>query len=696
MSRTLVQFSLLTLLVLASMSDAFAQSSSNRQPSEVMGNHASSRMTVIKEPVREPAAKTDRIVAQAFSQQPAVRVTVMGQVWAPGVYEFRQGAPTLKALTEQSGGLTGYCAHQFYVFKANEESLKLERDQYDDYQFEDGDILLAETAARHYKALGSPAARHTLVEIHPKTQIVLLNVLDRPVLLSLSPEDADLAYLLSLLNQNRTAMVGVEQIVPPNASSIPQDAIIAPDMIFSGSILRFVPNAVDRTTLPQLPDPIQVQLSPKVQVLAGETAQVDTGWTRDPGSLMVQPVKSKSQSGIASEQGETSKIETQLAAESSSNPFEDAFAQFEESSDEVLNSDAPKALVPVAKTSEGRALLSAQQWRIIVTFVTLMVLFLSAWYIRHRQQKNGIKTFNFVESRIGSSSGTTAAQLSQARSPEPPADETATDEPQIANAEAEASEPTSEIREAAVQSRIDAPQGEVLELERLKIEGLEESGPEQNLANYSFELSAYDSARSENFIDEATFEVTIDELGSSHEIEVFDPVEWPREAVAEVSGSKTEQNADESLQEEAHADTEAVEEEPSTRVQQSLLGTPWWQEISNGLDPHESDIALEKQPVDAPEAREEIEEAQRQPVKTLASGRFASQQLRIDQAHTDQPTPPTQPPTHKLSSEPDNVESDRVKPPSAASKWLRMEDAPRQPEENLDYIFQSIMRDRKK
>jgi hypothetical protein len=349
--------------------------------------------------------------------------------------------------------------------------------------------------------------------------------------------------------------------------------------------------------------------------------------------------------------------------------------------------------VPVAETSGGRALLSAQQWRIIVTFVTLMVLFLSAWYIRQRQQKNGIKTFNFVESRIGSSSGTAAAVLAEAKLPVQPTEQQ-TDEPQVVKAEAEAVEPKSEDTEVVVQARIDVPHGEVLELERLNNEELGESGPERRLADYAFELSAYDSARYDNFIDEETFEVTIDELGSSHEMEAFDPVEWPRETVAESIDAITAEVTDEPPQTEQQSDTDALKEESTTLVQQSLLGTPWLQDLSNELDPHESDISLEKQPVDAPEAREEIEAAQRQPVKKLTSGRFASQQLRFDQAHSVQPPPATKPPIHKTASESETAEADRVKPPSAASKWLRMEDPPRQPDENLDHIFQSIMRDR--
>ena len=708
MSRTLVQFSLLTLLVFASMTGAFAQNFANSQAGEVIGNNASSKMSVIKEPLHKPIAQADPALAHALAAQPPVNVTVMGQVITPGVYEFRYGAPDLKELVEQSGGLTRYCAHQFFVFKANEDSLQLDARRNADYKFEDGDLLLVETSARHYKTLGTSETRHSLADIHPVTQVVLLNVLDRPVLLSLSPNDAKLAYLLSLLNQDRSAMVGVEGIAPPNASAVPPDALIAPNMIFSGSIIRFEPGAINPNTLPQLPEPIQVQKSSKVQVLSGATEPSESGWARDPGTLMVQPVKSQTQTPFSPDPGNSSRIDTLEETQSSENPFEAAFAQFEESSDEVLNSDAPEALLPAVKSSDDRAMLSAQQWRIIATFVTLMVLFLSAWYIRQRQQKSGIKAHNFVESRISTSPETPAGQLAEAKTSKEPAeprgvDSAVIDQSEIANVEDESTMPSAEKTEVEVQAQVDDPHDDVLELEVLKNEGPDESELKHNLAAYSFELSAYDSARKGDFIDHETFEVTIDELGSGHEIETFDPVEWPRETAAQTIGS-VEGNVEdappaESLPAEAQHESEDLEEEAATRVQQSILGTPWLQELSSNLDPQQSDISLDEQPADTPEAGEEIKEAQPQASKKLSSGRFAAQQMRIDQAHSAQPQPAKQPLVPESSTEPTldqtGSDSERVNPPSAASKWLRMEDAPQQPEENLDHIFQSIMRDRR-
>jgi len=704
MSRTLVQISLLTLLVFASFSDAFAQRSAISSAGQVIGNQASKQMTVIKEPV----ARSEAVVSAAVPAQAPVRVTVMGQVSAPGVYEFRKGAPDLQELVTQAGNLTRFCGHQFFVFKANEESLKLDPRKDAGYKFEDGDILLAETSARYYRALGNQDQAATLAEIHPTTQIVLLNVLDRPVLLSLQPEQAKLSYLLSLLNQKPTSLVGrVEQIVPPNSSAIPADALIAPDMIFSGAILRFDPQAIDQSKLPHLPDPMLVKTSPEVRMASAERAPSSTGWSRDGGALMVQPVKSESQNPFAPNLGPTSEMSPATEAKPTGNPFDDAFAEFETTSEESLKSEAPEVLLPEKETTKERtrALLSAQQWRIIVTFVTLISLFLTAWYIRQRQLKRGLKTFNFVESHTATSPTPASDPPLEAGNSGGPADQPA------ASHAAEAIASQTGVAPAAVRSPADDAQDEILELGGVQNAAHRgEPGTRTAQTVKVHELNSYDSPRSEDYIDEQAFEISFEELGSGSEIQVFDQVETPREAAAEAAASSGEDLADdESLLEARHDEAESVIDEleqPGSRVQQTLLGTPWMQELSGGLDPEQSDVSLERhdeQPADAPAAEAEVKEAKPHAGSKPTSGRFAAQQLRIDQAHAQEPRPAIRPQAAETPREQaldktvsGSQSAGRSEPPSAAAKWMKMADHPAQPEENLDHIFQAILRDRKK
>lgn len=711
MRRTLVQISLLTLLVFASVTGAFAQSSRLSRAGEVIGNDASSKMSVIQEPM----ARSDAAFTPVAASQPAVRVTVLGQVSDPGVYEFRNGAPTLLELVTQAGNLTRFCGHEFFVFKANEESLTLDGRKDFKYKFEDGDILLAETSTSYYQSLGHQDQAATLAEIHPVTQIVLLNVLDRPVLLSLPPENANLSYLASLLNQDPTSLPGrVEQIFPPNTSAIPADAIIAPDMIFSGAIMKFDPGAIDQAKLPPLPDPVLVKMSSKVQMASAEAMPSDAGWSREQGSLMVQPVRSKTPAPFAPNLGPASELGTAPESEFSGNPFDDAFAEFEATSDETLNSDVPEMLLPAKEVTETRALLSAQQWRIIVTFVTLMSLFLAAWYIRQRQQKKGLKTFNFVESRISTSpeSGSeSSAELKNSdNSAETAAEVKIAAEPETAPA-AEEIDPQLAEEPAATQAPVDDARDKFLELEHLPDETrTEATGGPTDPPREAHELSSYDAPRNEDFIDQKAYEISIEDLNSGFEMEAFDRVKTPSEKSLEAAASVSKDLPDEETklepsQDGAHHVVGGLEQ-PASWVQQSLLGKPWIQELSHDLDPQQSDVSLEKQaeqPADSPAAEAETEEAKQQTGPKESSGRFAAQQLRIDQAHTLEPRPTARRSVPETSSDQDldnttssSAAAERVAPPSAAANWLKMADHPQQPEENLDHIFQAIMRERKK
>jgi hypothetical protein len=370
--------------------------------------------------------------------------------------------------------------------------------------------------------------------------------------------------------------------------------------------------------------------------------------------------------------------------------------------------------MPAEDAQEVRPLLSTQQWRIIVTFFTLMSLFLTAWYIRQRQQKKGIKTFNFVESHIATSPASGPELSSEMKdsnnSTQPAAEDNVTGEPAIAQA-ADGIELQSDETLPAAQAPVADPQDQILELDG--VQDAEESGkadPQIAQPTEAHELSSYDSPRSENFIDEQVYEISIDELHSASEIEVFDQVETPRDAAAETAPLISKDLTDgepgfEQPQDEAHHVVDDLEQ-PASRVQQSLLGTPWMQELSHNLDPQESDISLEKdeqQPPESPAAEAEVEEAKPQSGSKTASGRFAAQQLRIDQAHTLEPRPAVRPTTPESSSEQDvdktKLDSEAagsIPRPSAAANWMKMADHPQQPEENLDHIFQAIMRERKK
>jgi len=374
-------------------------------------------MSVVNEPVKQSAPQFSQktgVKNAAVADKP-IYITVIGQVAQPGVYEFHNQNPNLEQLISQhAGGLTPYSGHEFFVYREGQSLMQLDPRRHSLYQFEDNDILLAETPAKYYQSLGQGVSGPSLNDLHPLTQIVLLNVIDRPVLFSVKPEDARLVRLLEVLQQDASASVGVTRLEPLNVEHIPANAGIAPNRIISGSILRFDPRVIKRHTLPDLPQAIRVVTSDQVKVASNEltvpSIEHPTPHEETFSSEQSKP-KKWSLPGVSMNDpidlpGEQKKLEKGAQKDekkiAKNTPFHESFHVFDELDSESLSGDTPIVAASDNKKKSSGSVLSTQQSTYFVSFLIIVTLFGTAWFIRHRQANRTQYRLMSAESRYRS------------------------------------------------------------------------------------------------------------------------------------------------------------------------------------------------------------------------------------------------------------------------------------------------------
>lgn len=363
---------------------AGAQPSATKTSSEVYGNRPNMQLkAAAPSQAVEPTAGIARV---SDTSGPSIHIAVMGQVRKPGVFEFQDGIPDLEELVTLAGGLTRFAAREFYVLSKSRPLTELEPSRHLHFPFEHGDVLLVETPARYYERLGQPSPDDiTLADIHPVTQLVLLDVIDRPVIFKLPSSQARLTGLLTLLNQTANAAAGVRVLEPPHASRIPSSAKFAPGLLPSGSVLVFSPTAVDRRALPELPAAHRVPRVEQILPAAHETLAAPLR-SRD-GNVIVNPPSQPKlgESGSASPtefvplapinrslEGTAPGVKNQLARELAQDTTANA------------NDALPDAFGAPPVPEEKISLLTSRQRGYVLVFLGLVTLCGAVLWIRRR------------------------------------------------------------------------------------------------------------------------------------------------------------------------------------------------------------------------------------------------------------------------------------------------------------------------
>lgn len=345
-------------------------------------------------------------------------VGVMGQVVTPGVFEFTTKAPNLQDLIECAGGRTQFASGEYYVVSATRPLTRIDPIRNANARFVNGDVLLVETSARNYHELGRPGT--TLATLHPRTQVALFNVTDRPVILnSLKPQQARLSSLLTMLGQTQRATRGLRTIVPPNSREIPATAV-APDLITSGTSLIFDPESLDRARLPSNWPRALAGVSIKKASHQGEVppppVPPDSNVTSHPSQQLADasawslplPQDERPQQLPSPETKEFTSLETpqsmqifesdQALAPGASHTAKQRKSDAVVAGGEALPKEIDVDAGAAKSATDDHSMLSSQQRGYVIGFFVIVALFGIAYWVRQRGAAYGYAARKFAYS----------------------------------------------------------------------------------------------------------------------------------------------------------------------------------------------------------------------------------------------------------------------------------------------------------
>ena len=137
--------------------------------------------------------------ASRSATEPPHYVAVMGEVKSRDVFAFPSDSPTLRELILRSGGLTPLAGDTVRILRNGRTILTVRSDSGLTMRLRSGDVVLVSKRALQ----GSQVARRSKSSERTAAtvEVVLLNLIQRPVVLRLRPRHANLPTLLRLLGQ---------------------------------------------------------------------------------------------------------------------------------------------------------------------------------------------------------------------------------------------------------------------------------------------------------------------------------------------------------------------------------------------------------------------------------------------------------------------------------------------------------------
>ena len=219
-------------------------------------------------PNARPAARVQQGMTSATAKQPYVGL--LGQVARPGVYEIAGGRETLADLIEKIGGLAKDASGQLRIVRNGRPGQSTSFAAASYFELLPGDLVIADAQATRSPNSGalrsgdSTSAQSGTTARQASSsyvQIGFVNLLDRPVVLKLKAENANIPAILALMRQDG-GLASEIKIVPPsgqgqrfqNQSQQRQDASLP-----SETVLIFPRDAVATERLDHLPQPTRLR-----------------------------------------------------------------------------------------------------------------------------------------------------------------------------------------------------------------------------------------------------------------------------------------------------------------------------------------------------------------------------------------------------------------------------------------------------
>ena len=191
--------------------------------------------------------------------------SVIGAVQFPGTYAGEFPSIMLRTLLEQAGGITADAAGTVRILHAGQQQVLSIAPLIDKVVVPSESVVVVDSSvAGPRSGVGDQVAY---------TDVACLNLLERPVVLWLDPQQATLSGLLNLLRQRPDVSQTVQVIAPPSTLRA------SPNALTSGDVLVFDPRSIDQQALADiltrwpLQDLVTIETQ-DVQQTAAETVEL--------------------------------------------------------------------------------------------------------------------------------------------------------------------------------------------------------------------------------------------------------------------------------------------------------------------------------------------------------------------------------------------------------------------------------------
>lgn len=220
------------------------------------------------DPNNRPRPRVQQGMSSASAKQPYVGL--LGQVTRPGVYEITPGRDTLSDLIERIGGLAKDASGQLRVIRNGRPGQSTSYAAASYFELLPGDLVISDAQVTRNSSSGttrsgdSASAQSgvaTRQSAPSHVQIGFINLLDRPVVLKLRAENANIPNILAMMRQDQ-GLASEIKIVPPagqgqrfqNPNQLRFDSSLP-----SETVLIFPQNAVAAERLEHLPEPTMLK-----------------------------------------------------------------------------------------------------------------------------------------------------------------------------------------------------------------------------------------------------------------------------------------------------------------------------------------------------------------------------------------------------------------------------------------------------
>ncbi len=261
-------------------------------------------------PNARPAARVQQGMTSASAKQPYVGL--LGQVSRPGVYEIASGRETLADLIEKIGGLAKDASGQLRIIRNGRPGQSTSYSAAAYFELLPGDLVIADAQAtrgpnsgamRSGDSASAQSGASSRQASSSYVQIGFVNLLDRPVVLKLKSENANVPAILAMMRQDG-ALASEINVVPPSGQSqrFQNQNQQRPDASLpSETVLIFPRNAVATERLDHLPKPTmlktdqdaddanqssQPQRTPPAQISPDVSSRPSSSQTSDAGSAV--------------------------------------------------------------------------------------------------------------------------------------------------------------------------------------------------------------------------------------------------------------------------------------------------------------------------------------------------------------------------------------------------------------------------